>query len=113
MKKSFEQNEMVTTGAALASHAPSDGGIRNRAVPVSPDGYAMGKPFFNCDMETFMKCRESRKKRQRWFAKLGNSEWAAKVREYSRRNGNPDILVRNTDTGAFMFLQNGLKKGRA
>lgn len=108
MKKSFD--EMVTTGTALASHSPSDGGVASSAQKIVPDGVAFGVPYFNCDMDTFMKCRTARKKKQRWFSMLGNSEWAAKVRAYARKNGNPDILARNKDTGAFMFLQRGIKK---
>jgi hypothetical protein len=113
----YEENvdEEVSTAGALGSHSASDG--RNRAVspPMpkvqnipSPDGSCAGKPYFNCDADTFNKARMGRAKGQRWSTFLGSkNDWADGVRRWSRKNGNPDFMLRHGNM--YIYAQRGIK----
>jgi len=111
MSKNIE--EMVTTGGALASHSPSDASQNIGSPPMPkipcPDGVFMGKPYFNCDSDTFAKIRMGRKKKQRWSTFLGTkNDWAEGVRRWARKSGNPDFLFRNASDGTFVYAQKGI-----
>jgi len=95
-------NEMTT--GAMASSAPSDGRAK-----AKPDGWALGSAYFNVDGKTFSDARLGRGKGKRWHTLLGKSDTVDNIRAYARKNGNPDIMLRNSSDGSFMFAQRGIK----
>jgi len=106
--------EEVGTASAIGSHSASDGRNNASSPPMPnipcPDGNFGGKPYFNCDGETFSKARLGRNKGQRWSTFLGSkNDWADGVRNWARKNGNPSFLLKNGNT--FMYAQKSIKKG--
>jgi len=93
----------MTTTSAIASSSPSDGRAK-----AKPDGWAMGKAYFNVDGNTFHAARTGRGRGRRWHSLLGKSAEVDNIRNYARQNGNPDIMLRNSSDGSFMYAQKGL-----
>jgi len=103
----MKNEETSSTATSMGSHSPSDG-IAPEAS-FAPCGKVAGKPFFTCDSDTFSSIQNSRKSGQRWNTFLGaKSDFSNNLRQWSRKNGNPDLFVRDEKTGAFVYAQKGL-----
>jgi len=104
---------MITTSTALASHAPTDGTVTSMHKPgpngFKPSGRFGRYPYFDCPADIFRTAYKGRRKGERWSKVIGDSEWARCVRQWAKINKNPDFLIRNKETGHFLFLNRGVQ----
>jgi len=101
---------MNTTSTAMASHSASDGLKTPVASKIAPHGMAFGKAYFEVSPETFDKARLGRSKGRRWDMFLSHDEMTDVIRGYAKQNKNPDILLKHSKNGTFMYAQKRLTK---
>ena len=79
--------------------------VGSGAIDLTPTGSAFGHDYFDCDNDTYHKCRNGKKKYARWDNYVGDSEWGQGVKKWAQSNPKAPILVRNTETGNFTYLR--------
>jgi len=103
----MKNEETSSTATTMGAHSPSDG--RAPAPEFKPCGKIAGTSYFECDRDTFNAAREGRKSGQRWNTFLkANNQFSNDLRAWSRKNGNPDIMLKNGNS--FMWAQKGLSR---
>tara|TARA_Y100001973_G_C5199312_1_gene336481 strand:- start:843 stop:1544 length:702 start_codon:yes stop_codon:yes gene_type:complete len=106
-------NEEVTTasggssaGAGIANSINS-GSIDNKVVKVSNVGKCR---VYDVSTKTFIKCRNGKKKKDRFKSYVGEGPVSDDIRDYAKRNPMSSIMLRDKQTGAHTFLKIGSKE---
>ena len=88
------------------------GGIEMGARPVkkkveeSDDVFA-GNAVFNCDSDTFQNCRLGKRKYLKYKTYVGEDEVGERIRQYGRQNPSKGIILKDSRTGAMLYLRRG------
>jgi len=82
---------------------------KKNEINEEPDDSFAGISVFDCDMETFNNCRLGKKKFARYKTYVGNDEIGEKIRNYSLKNPKKSVILRNSNTGAMLYLRNNIK----
>lgn len=68
-----------------------------------------GSAVFEVDTDTFMKCRLSKRKHDRYEQYIGECEGGEDIRQYGLDNPGKPIMVKDRQTGAMLYLRYGGK----
>lgn len=109
------RDHVMTEEVAMTSGGSSDapansignGSIDNTEVKVSNIGKCR---VYDVSSDTFVKCRDAKKKSDRFSRHIGTGMVSDDVREYARKNPGASIMIRDAKTGAHSFLKVGSKE---
>ena len=80
--------------------------ITTANVPTTPTGKMGGVDFFDCDDDTYHKCRNGKKKYDRWDKYVGDTDFGIGLKQWAQKNPSSPILVRNTKYNTYSYLRN-------
>lgn len=66
-----------------------------------------GKKCFEVDDNTFYACKNGKRKYAHYRTYVGEDETGKTIRNYGRSNPNAPIIIKNSKTGAMMYLKYG------
>lgn len=77
------------------------------AEEILGDDTFAGNAVFNCDSETFNKCRMGKTKYVRYSTFVGDDEIGENIRQYGRMYPDRGIVLRDALSGAMLYLRRG------
>lgn len=99
-------DEMISTGGFdLGNHASRPS--KKKVEEDNGDCSFAGNAVFNCDSDTFMRCRQGKKKYTRYAPYVGDDDIGERIRQYGRNNPKKGIVLRDGRTGAMLYLRRG------
>lgn len=82
----------------------SDGNVASDTPVIKPRKFA-GMPMFDVDPDKYCDCKAGKYRYHRYSKYVGNDDVGEAIRQYGRKNPNDPIIVRNSQTGAMMYLK--------
>lgn len=79
--------------------------IKRKDIEESGDDNFAGSTVFNCNSDIFERCRLGKQKYHKYEKYVGSDEFGEKVREYGRTFPQKPIVLRDSITGAMIYLK--------